>query len=223
MCSISVEPMPSRMSMPKRSRQCCADLFRQRLARRDAAPQRDFAARRQVGRCQHRGVERRHAVEDRRLVLAQDAATMRRRGPLGGQDRGGADRHREGQRIAEAIGEEQLGRREHRCRFRRCRAPAWRRARRSGPRCAWRCTTPLGMPGRAGGIEPEADIVGRGVGGLGALARAAASSASSGDRLARCRDDDMAQVRLVARAPARASRSSASDTMRARARLSRRM
>ena len=68
---------------------------------------------RQIVASEHRRVERRHPVKDRRPVLAQHAADRRRRRPLGHQHAGGADRQRKGQCIAEPIGEEQLCRREH--------------------------------------------------------------------------------------------------------------
>ena len=48
----------------------------------------------------------------RRIVLVHQREHQRRRRPLGIEHGGGADRHREGQRVAEAVGEEQFCRRQ---------------------------------------------------------------------------------------------------------------
>ena len=57
---------------------------------------------------EHRREQRRHAVEDRRIVAVHQIEHPRRRRALAVQNRGGADRHREGQRVAETVGKEQL-------------------------------------------------------------------------------------------------------------------
>ena len=90
-----------------------ADKLGQRLARRGADPQ-TFCARLVPERLivEHRGEQRRHAEEDAGIVLADQFEHHLRRRTLGIQDCGRADRHRKGQRIAEAIGEEQFRRRE---------------------------------------------------------------------------------------------------------------
>ena len=113
-CSISVEPMPSRTSTPTRCAPALADMRGQRLAGRDAKAQPVGAgAAADVVVREQRGVERGHAVEDRRPVPAHDSNTRVGRRPVRPQHGGGADRHRERHGVAEAIGEEQLGRREH--------------------------------------------------------------------------------------------------------------
>ena len=115
MCSISVEPTPSRMSTPKRGLPGVADLLR-------AAPRRP--------RCRCAGAASRSAAclggssssiaaesvgTPKKMVgwyLLHQRETRPRRRPLGDQHGGGADRHRKRQRVAEAVGEEQLCRRE---------------------------------------------------------------------------------------------------------------
>ncbi len=69
MCSISVEPMPSRMSLPKRAFHA-SPTWRGRASPADVQARR-LDDRRRVGEGgvgEHRRVERRDAVEDRRLV-----------------------------------------------------------------------------------------------------------------------------------------------------------
>ena len=114
MCSISVEPMPSTISTPKWRLEPLADLRGQRLAGRGDESQRDVLAARQPGRGQHAGEAGRRAVEHRGLHAADAAGEPLERGvgrgPLGHQQHGGADAHRERERIAEAVGEEELGR-----------------------------------------------------------------------------------------------------------------
>ncbi len=133
-----------------RSSACRHPRARPRRRRRSAAT--PISSRlRQIGAREHRGIERRHAIEDRRLLFLQHArhrssASAVRPCRIAGRP----DRQREGQPVAEAVGEEQLGRGEHRVAFARCRGSAWRRARRSDVRCDWRCTAPLGAP-----VEPE--------------------------------------------------------------------
>ena len=113
MCSISVEPMPSRSSVPVRSVQ------RLPISGGSASPAEVQTRRAELltigkaGFDEQGGVKRRHAVEDGRLLLDQALEHRVRRRPLGHQDGGGADGEREGQRVAQAVGEEELRRREH--------------------------------------------------------------------------------------------------------------
>ena len=69
-----------------------ADRFRQRLAGRGA----DAQARAGAGILyrlvvEHRGEQRRHAIEDGRVILVHQREHRGRRRPVGVQDRGGAD------------------------------------------------------------------------------------------------------------------------------------
>ncbi len=160
MCSISVEPMPSRISTPVRSVQ------RLPSPSGSASP-----AEVQIlsfnchslgkGRAsEKRGIERGNAVENRRLLLHQALEHGLRRRALGHEDGRRADRHREGERIAQPIGEEKLRRRKHHVRF----ANAENRLRvELGRRNQVRMQVhrALGRPGRAGRVEPEADVVAR--------------------------------------------------------------
>ena len=93
---------------------CIADRFRQRLARRRADPQARPAAlvlQRLV--VQHRGKQRRHAIEDAGIVFVHQRKHQGRGRTLGTENSGGADRHRKRQRVAEAIGEKQFCCRQH--------------------------------------------------------------------------------------------------------------
>ena len=112
MCSSSVEPTPSRMSTPKRASRLCRPLpaAPRPPTCRCAARSRRLVLERLV--VQHRREQRRHAVEDRRIVLAHQLEHRRRRRPFGIEHRGRAHRHRKRQRIAETIGEEQFCRRQ---------------------------------------------------------------------------------------------------------------
>ena len=76
--------------------------------------QRSFSSSRcgRVGAREERGIEGRHRVEHRDRMLAQDRGDAVGRRPVRQQHRGGADRQREGQRVAEPVGEEQLRHRE---------------------------------------------------------------------------------------------------------------
>jgi hypothetical protein len=115
MCSISVEPMPSTMSTPKWALEALAELGRQRLAgRRHQAQRHVVRAGRRGG--QHAGKAGGGAVEHGRLDAADPPRPALEGGvgrrALGHQQRGGAHAQREAQRIAQAVGEEQLGGRE---------------------------------------------------------------------------------------------------------------
>ena len=131
MCSISVEPRPSRISTPKCSVQ------RWPMSAGSASPadvQRrspQLAALRQVGAREQRGEQRRHAVEDRRLMLAQPREHGGRRRPLGHQHRRRADRQRKRERRCRGRTRRTAWPPRTRRRPRECRGSASRRARRS--------------------------------------------------------------------------------------------
>jgi hypothetical protein len=107
--------MPSTMSTPKCALEALADLGRQRFAgRRHQAQGHVRGGQPRVG--QHAGKAGGGAVEHGGLHAAHAAQPALEggvgRGPLGHQQRGGAHAHREGERVAQAVGEEQLGGRE---------------------------------------------------------------------------------------------------------------
>ena len=139
----------------------------QRLAGRDAEAQAPRAVlRRAIGIVQHGGVERRHAEEDRRLLALHHRKHRLRRRPLVEERGGGADRHREGHGVAEAVGEEELcgriddvvlGDAEH--------ALAVEPGRLDQARMD--VLDALRHPGRARRVEPEGDLVGASRGRLG--------------------------------------------------------
>ena len=142
-----------------------AQVRRQRLARRCADAQSKFASLGQIRAREQRGIQGRHTVENTRLVPLQARKDARWRGPLGHQHRCGADRHRKGQRIAEAIGKEKfrrgkhdvvLANAEHRLRV---KLGGLDKVRMQVHHALWRA-------GRAGRIEPEANVVARGGCGL---------------------------------------------------------
>ena len=162
MCSISVEPMPSRMSVPTTSRQrsptCAGSASPAETQMRKRV--RAGAARNVLVR-QHGGVKRWHAEENRRLLAPHHLEHGVGRRPLRQQHRGGADRHRKRHGVAEAVGEEQLGGgiddvvladAKHLLAIEFCRR---HQARMDVARA-------LGLAGRAGRIEPEGDLVGDG-------------------------------------------------------------
>ena len=110
MCSISVEPMPSRMSTPNRFLQrvpiCSGSASPAETQRRS---RREPFSGVQAGIGEHRGVERRHAEEDRRLLAPQHVEAPR---PASAA-RAAARRWRRPtsesvMRIAEPVGEEEL-------------------------------------------------------------------------------------------------------------------
>ena len=158
MCSASVEPMPSRMTVPVFSFQ------RRKMSAGSASPAETQArTRREIAaaslqRRELRGVERRHAEEERRAERSMISKVV------SGVGRGRAaprcaDPEREGHPVAEAVGEEQLGRGEADVVF------ASRRALDAVElaghhHVAMAVHGALGPAGRARGIEPEA-VVGR--------------------------------------------------------------
>ena len=108
MCSASVEPMPSSTGCPKRSlnrrcRSAGSDSPAVTVARTLAN-----AVGRGVG-VEQRGDEAGAGEEQRRLLGGDELDDARRRRPARLEDRRRPDRERERQRVAEAVGEEQLG------------------------------------------------------------------------------------------------------------------
>src|SRR5262245_43179342 len=85
-----------------------ADIGRQRFSRRSATTQVEFLPFRQLGTCQEGTVKRRHAVENCRPVLTQNAANRSWSRAFAEKNGGCADRKRKTERIAEPIGEEEL-------------------------------------------------------------------------------------------------------------------
>ena len=138
-----------------------AEMRRQRLAGRDAQPQPVGAgAAAHVLVREQRGVERRHAVEDRRAVPAHELEHAVGRRPRRQQHGGGADRHRERHGVAHAVGEEQLRGREHdvvRADADHALAHQPRRAHRRGVHVL----DALGVAGRARRVHPERHLVGQ--------------------------------------------------------------
>ncbi|MCY1220038.1 hypothetical protein D9M72_320370 [compost metagenome] len=135
-----------------------ADIARQCLAGRGAHAQRHLAARGQVGRGEQAGEQCRHATENGGLLLAQTPEHRRRRGPFGHQHGGRTHRHREGQRIAQPIGKEQLGGREHDVVLADAQHLAGIQVSRM-EQVAMRVHGALGPSGRARRIQPERHVV----------------------------------------------------------------
>ncbi|MCY1293744.1 hypothetical protein D9M70_430120 [compost metagenome] len=138
-----------------------ADIARQCLAGRGAHAQRHLAARGQVGRGEQAGEQCRHATENGGLLLAQTPEHRRRRGPFGHQHGGRTHRHREGQRIAQPIGKEQLGGREHHVVLADAEHLAGIEVG-GMEQVAVGVHRALGSAGRARRIEPERHVVGAG-------------------------------------------------------------
>ena len=96
------------------AREALADVARQRFAGRRAQAKLDLRSIRQIGRREHAGIAGRRAEEQRHAVLRQPLEDRWRRRPFGHQHGGRADAQREGQRVAETVGEEQFrGREQH--------------------------------------------------------------------------------------------------------------
>ena len=112
-CNSSVEPTPSRISTPNRDFQLLptnsGSASPADVQTRNRLPPRSLLQRLIV---EHRRKQRRHAEEDAGIVAVHQREHGRRRRALGVENRGGADRHRKGQGIAEAIGEKQFRRRQ---------------------------------------------------------------------------------------------------------------
>ena len=182
-----------------------ADVLRQRLAGRHAAAEFRPRTARRVRACEERRVERRHRVEHGDRMLPQQRRDPVRRRPVGQQHRGGAGRHRKCQRIAEAIGEEQLG---HRI------ADVVLGDAENRPAVEIVGQLQVGMDmhralrlaGRARGVEPESDVVARG-------RRGSCSGRRTGDQFFErvmavrvlARDDDMLEIGNSLRSASRTS------------------
>ena len=149
------------MSTPNRSRPALADMLGQRLAGRDAAGAAGRArAAADAGSASMRGVERRHAAEDRRLMRAQSLEHRAGVGRSGSSTAVAPTAIGKVMRVAEPVGEEELRRREHHV----VRADA-EHLRAIGSAVALRLrmhvSHALRRAGRARGIEPERDFVRR--------------------------------------------------------------
>ena len=140
-----------------------ADRFRQRFACgcADAQPRAGALVLRRFV-TQHGSKQRRRAIEDGRVVLVHEFVHPRRRRPFRIQHRTAADRHREGERIAEPIGEVQF-----------CRGEAdvalldaehlLAIGLRGGLQIGVQMSHALGHAGRARRIEPERRLLGMGL------------------------------------------------------------
>ena len=146
-----------------------AEFGRESLASGGDEAQSHLLARRQAGGGKHAGKARRGAVEHGRPDAADLAAPALehrvRRGAALHQQGGGADAHRERQRIAEAIGEEQLGGGEADIVLAQGQH-GFAVKLQSPVGVAVRMHRAFGPAGRARGIKPESGIVGAGRGGL---------------------------------------------------------
>ena len=149
-----MEPRPVQDQRPGLFLPAQHDVARQRLAGRDADPDRRQVGARLLHRVELLGVHRRNAEKDRgaqRLDLLE--GHLRRRPAVAQPDRG-ADPEREGHRVAEAVGVEQLAHREHGVVL---PEPGDRPAvaLAGADHVAVGVDDALGVPGRTGGIEPE--------------------------------------------------------------------
>ncbi len=123
-------------------------------------------ARRKVRRGQHARITSRRPEEHRHAASGPALEHRRRRRAPRHQHRRRPDAERKGQRIAEAIREEQLGRREQHVVLAQ---PEHRLAvQRRGPvQAGVVMHGPLGPPGRARRIQPEGELVGQRIGRVG--------------------------------------------------------
>ena len=131
------------------------------------------------------------------------------RRPLRHQHHGRADREREAQRVAEAVGEVELGGGEADVVARSGRAPACRTARPS-TRLGVGVDRALGLAGRARRIEPEGRIVATGRGGFGERLAGAVEQRIEVERAGRQRrggagDDQVADLVCAWPSPCRAA------------------
>ena len=137
-----------------------ADLGRQRFAGGDAAADLQLGSRRRRGARQKGGIERRHRIEDRDVVLLEELGDRVRRRPLRQQHGGGARRQRKSERVAEPVGEEQLRHRIADVVF--ADADHRRRIKRVGEfQIGMGMHRALRPAGRARRVEPEAHVVAR--------------------------------------------------------------
>ena len=142
------------------------ELRRQRLARRHAeAERREVEPPLGLLRGEHRGVERRDAEEDRGTLTRDQLEHRVRRRPLRVQHALPADAHREVARVAEAVGEEELGGRVHL--VGRPEAEHLLRIGLGGDdHVVVEVDGSFGAARRARGVQPERDVVARGGRGL---------------------------------------------------------
>src|SRR5258706_571083 len=137
------------------------DLRREGLPRPDAQPPPHLLPFSEGGARQHRSVERRHSGEKRRFLFREPLEHGRRRRALGHQNRSGAGRERKGERVAEAVREKELCRGEDDIAFLVPEDRLGVELRRED-HARMNVNRTLRHAGRAGGIQPEAGIVGRG-------------------------------------------------------------
>ena len=144
------------------------DLRRKRLARRRAHAQTHLIAGRQRGIGEHARKARGRTEEHGWSLLWLRPARKDgcRRGPLGHQHDRRADAQGKRQRIAQPVGEEQLGSRKADVVFGQMKNRLAVQLRRP-VRIGLRVHRALGLAGRARGIQPEAGIVAHGLGGCG--------------------------------------------------------
>ncbi len=142
-----------------------ADVLRQGFAGRGAQAQRHVALLRQVGGGEHAAVTGGRAVEHRGPLVLEALEAGLRCGALGHQHHAGAHAEREAQRVAQAVGEEQLGGGEHHIVLtQREHALA---IQLGGPvKIGLGVHRALGRAGGARGIQPERRLVAVRVGGL---------------------------------------------------------
>ena len=174
-----------------------ADRLRQRLAGRGA----DAQARRRRARCfsvSSLSIAENSVGTPKKMLglyLFISANIARRRRPLGIEHRGGADRHRKGQRVAEAIGEKQFCRRQADIVLANAEHLLGIGVRGRGE-IGMQMPHALGHAGRARRIQPERRLVGMGRGGRECIAFA---REFVGQFLVAMRvlagDDDMIEIR----------------------------
>ena len=160
MCSISVDPIPSTMSVPNRSDQPPAVCAGSGSAADDTDAHRDSAARRvDPPAAPEQG---RHAEQHGRPVGTQRLKDRLELGRSGHQHRGRPEPQREGEPVAQPIGVEQLRRRERDV----AGADAEHAARVVLARVldvVLQMHDALGLAGRARAIEPEGHVVAMGL------------------------------------------------------------
>ncbi len=137
------------------------DLRREGFPGRDAQPQPHLLPFREVGVREHRRVERRHSIENRRFLFREPLEHGGRRRAFGHQNRSGAGRERKGERVAEAVREKELRRGEDDIALLVPEDRLGVELRRED-HAGMNVNRALRHAGRAGGIQPEAGIVGRG-------------------------------------------------------------
>ena len=143
---------------------------------------------------QQRAEQRRHAAEDRRAALAQDRADDVRRRAAGLQHRRRTDRHRERERVAEPVREEQLRSREDDVVFAHAEHVA-REQLGGADHARLHVQRALRLTGGTRRVEPEADVVGPRRRGLGDRRRGVHQRGERGiarvrQRAARIGDDE---------------------------------